>query len=353
MPRLPPEILGHIFRLLKEAQGSKLDFLAASLVCTLWHMEAQPLFDPVSFQVNDLLLKNYIGHSRLIRRVRLYSLLAESLRYGLNYCDHLKSIAIDVTRVNDGLRACAAAIHQIMRLHPPSLQLINITYHWIPYVPAAVIELLDIIFPPGEVVSTTSLTICSNKKMGHGVTIQLLERLGPTLCNFSLSGSQFDATLLEALGRCRGLQQLSVCMGLHPGSGVRRAPPDSVAILAAALPNLTTLLFSARNFGKKVCVSNDQLREIVTRLPGLKRLMADADRTVNDECLRFVVRHAKKMEDLELIGCESLRGEGVWTENDVGCRGLRRLRLSGAFGISSSFIRLLQQECPGLSVELW
>ncbi|RUS31214.1 hypothetical protein BC938DRAFT_478244 [Jimgerdemannia flammicorona] len=333
MPHLPPEILGHIFRCLKStSRDPDTDLLAASLVSSLWFMEAWPLIDPALFQVSSLTLKNGPGRLYLIHLIRLSSLLVESLQSGLIHCDHLKSIRIGLVYFGNNLRASAAAIHQVVRLQPPNLRRIEILYSYIRS--AAMIELLDIIFPTCDVTKITQLSISGDKTRGNEVTIHLLERLGPTLRDVSLYGFQLDATLLEALRRCHGLECLFAKGGWLPGPDTPPAPSGAVAFLAAALQNLTSLSFSMENCDREARVSDGQLREIVTRLPGLTHLAVDVDFTVNDECLRFVMRHAKEMEVFALVGCIMSREEGVWTENDVGWRGRK-------VGMSSSFTRLL------------
>ncbi|RUS31051.1 hypothetical protein BC938DRAFT_478558 [Jimgerdemannia flammicorona] len=280
MPYLPPEILSQIFRLLKEtAQNPDLDLLAASLVCTHWCAEAWPLVPPDLFPDRSLLLKDSSGKDA----IRRTSLLALCLRYELIQCDHLESIEIhhelDYIRDRDNLRAMAAAIHQVVRVQSPGLRRIKIhpqNYNPCYLRPAEMIELLDVIFPPGEVAMLTELTI----DRGSEITAHLIERVGPTLRDIFLRGFQFDALLLEALGRCRNLECLSASDGWLPGPGARPAPPGAVAILAAALPNLTTLRISINNWEGGPRVSNEQLREIVTRLPDLKHLAVGVDLTL-------------------------------------------------------------------------
>ncbi|RUS31050.1 hypothetical protein BC938DRAFT_478557 [Jimgerdemannia flammicorona] len=349
MPHFPPEILSKIFSHIKAtSQDPDLDLLAAAFVCTLWFAEAWPLVRQDPFQDRSLVLC-YRSDKQLLRT----SLLALSLQYGLVQCDHLESIEIhqelNYVRDRDVLHAMAAAIYQVVRHKPPGLRRVKI--HPINYYqsylnyyasPAEIIELLDVIFPPGEEATITELTIDSS----NDVAVHLLERLGPTLRDVSIHGFQFDAPLLEALGRCSDLECLSASGGSIPRPGPRRAPPGAVATLAAALPNLTSLKVSVSNWDGSQRVSNDQLREIVTWLPDLKHLQVGVDFTVNTECLRFVMRHAKRMEEFKLVGCRNNLGDGVWTKDDVGWRGLRRIQLSGTLSISRSLLRLLHQECP-------
>lgn len=342
MVRLPPELLGEVFRHLKIVAKSRLDLVSASLVCTAWFSEARPLVSPDALK--SLSLPNCRhGRHQVERLWRLSSLLTESLRHGLDYCDLVREIRVTLPFMEDQAQSGADAIRSIVSLSPPNLRQVTVNVLNSGRFHPQLTELIDHMcagHTPTTLNIRSALSLHSHEVLQE-VSLRILEHFEPFVREIHLRGVQLDDRIHLVLTRCRLVERLAVeryPARLHP------AVPDALPRLADALPELTSLTF---RLGDRV--SSGSLRHLIVRCPRLRELRIRCDGSVDDECLKFVAREARTLVELELEDCTGVMGKGEeWVEEDVAWHGLRWLRIAGTSEVAPSFVERVLAVCGEL-----
>ncbi|RUP49247.1 hypothetical protein BC936DRAFT_142968 [Jimgerdemannia flammicorona] len=362
MSRMLPEILREIFRYL---QSSELDLIAASLACKSWYFEARPL-------VNDGALRflNLRSHRVACRHLdadveylqRLSSLLTESRRLRLGYCDLgyrrycdlVEEIRILPSIMNEKVQSGADAIHRVVKLRPANLHRICIGFRNQDTAPYrdCVMRLLDHIRALGQTITSVALGSVSlpvkSGQQTHEICLGVLDRFKDDIHEVSLNGVQLDYPIQHALAQCHSVERLALRDGLPPSSDPPApATENLVTRFADAFPHLTRLIFYMR-VGRGDRVTGAQLRDLMTRCPKLRELRLEVDETVDDECVRFLAQTARNLVELHLSKCTGVRGEDEWSEGDIRWRELKRLHIADATGVAVSFVEQVLRVCQKL-----
>lgn len=277
------------------------------------------------------------------RLQRLSILLAESHRLGLRHCDYVEKVSFNLACEDDELRNYAKVVQSITSLPLSNLHDISVkTYGYAPEESITTsAELLRLVLPSQQITNLSlhfANTHCNSKSTSQEVWPRLITHFKDHLQCIHLHTYDITPATIDAITRCSNIKILIFRELYMNISGM-------INLLANALPNLQSLTLPA-HVGKGV--SADMFRHLVTQCPQLRKLRLGIDNTVNDKCLRFVARKARKMVEIELEDCLGIGDDDAWSGEDFGWCGLRRLRLSGATRISPSFVEGVLCICTGL-----
>lgn len=350
MACLLPEILGETFRYLQTSQDSTLDLAAASLVCTAWYCEARPLLENgalrrlilqnsnIDTAYDDIWCKEYLQ--------RLFSLLVESRRLGLDLCDLVEEIFFNLYYVTEEALENVDVISSILSLALPNLRGIHarltnprssLEFQ------RKVVNIFDRLCPLACTITTVVIIGPQRHPSwdtNHKAIVHLITLLGGTLRDVFLFDVLLNEPMQLALTQCSRIERLSTRHIFFPLlSNLHR----TLIRLASALPNLASLNFLTANGEDGTPAS--AVRMLVTLQPGLKSLRLRVDASVDDDCLRFLAEKAQELTDLYLERCKGIRGTGTWMEENIKWHGLRRLHIVGAMGISKSMVAQLLRGC--------
>ncbi|RUP48651.1 hypothetical protein BC936DRAFT_144241 [Jimgerdemannia flammicorona] len=369
---LPPELVGEVLLNLvgEEKSPLPLDFLASSMVCQTWNLEAcHVVRDKNKWFISTFPPEGYSSADFQ----RFAKLIVESKRIGLNFHISIEEMLVGISYIADGeeyLRI-VEAFRSILELQPPRLFYLEIHLASISLPLPSFVDhprtLLDKIEPYCGAINSLALVDDETRSTPLAPVADFVTSLSSHLDEILLGPIKLDAQMHTALAQCTALKETYFDnMPSHDLPSVLPLWPElrrfafeqsrsdqcdmsaTITTLARSCPRLTAFEYEGHE-ATTPAVSNEALCFLVESCPELREFKMQENKAMDDTVLASLLDHAHALEELELYRCGNITGQEALVGERAGWwPNLQRLSLFGCEELSPAFVEKVVEMCPRL-----